>query len=274
MKRKTIYIVFGVIVLCALFVAVKERTLAPISNASLSYVNTKLGFTFAYPDQYVLEERPTEQDKDLLLSLVLIRKEDKDNMKSIPVGGEFLPIMTVYVLKNVAMQQAGIWAQKHPSYSNFNLLTGEVSEQSVGGAQTLRYTADGLYQSDNAVVAHGGLIYVFSGAYTSTTTAIHRDYAALLNTIQFIPAAVSGTPFDQTGNIVIDNPGLESNVWHLVYELPGKPGLSVKLLIPSTIRCQEGGKTVLCDSFLTQGARVRVIGTEQGGAVTIEQLVR
>jgi hypothetical protein len=35
--------------------------------------------------------------------------------------------------------------------------------------------------------------------------------------------------FVKTGNVVINNPGMEEDIWYLIYEEPGNPAKNVKL---------------------------------------------
>jgi hypothetical protein len=72
-------------------------------------------------------------------------------------------------------------------YSNINLMRGEVSEYVLGGANAIRYAADGLYASDNVVVAHGENMYVITGSYMDADSDIKKDFATLLESVTFIP---------------------------------------------------------------------------------------
>ena len=87
---------------------------------------------------------------------------------------------------------------------------------------------------------------------------------------------VSKSGFDEIGNLVKDNPGLEPGVWHLSYEKPGKPALTKRLVFTDSSACvgeREGGD---CDpEELAIGSRVRVVGNREDGvvAVTLLELV-
>jgi hypothetical protein len=70
----------------------------------------------------------------------------------------------------------------------FNLATGEIGEAVVGGANAIRYMADGLYASENIVVAHGDHMYVINGQFMEQNAPIRSDYQALVESIRFIPA--------------------------------------------------------------------------------------
>lgn len=78
-----------------------------------------------------------------------------------------------------------------------------------------------------------------------------------------------------TGHLIINNPGLEEDVWYLSHEAPGSPGLLTKL---------EGGDTIICsgpDYFCQgmadrnndlNGARVEITGIEQDNLFLVQQI--
>lgn len=159
------------------------------NNTYPNYSNEVLGIEFAYragPDGYVIQEhtssRPTE---DLLGTIVLMRTEDAE--RPMPVGGEGPATITIQAIKNSKNQQPAVWADANNIYSNINLKIGEVSEYVVGGANAIRYSATGLYESDNVVVAHGGNVYVITGSYMDAESDLRKDFAVLLESIRFIP---------------------------------------------------------------------------------------
>lgn len=149
-----------------------------------TYSNSELGLQFSYPEGYVLEERNGD-GKNLLKTLVIMRAEDRAN---IPEGGEGAPAITIHAAKNAKKEFPLAWTEGNKQLSNINLKMGEVAEAVVGGANAIRYTADGLYASDNAVVAHGENVYVFSGAYLERGSLVHQDFSALLESVRFIPS--------------------------------------------------------------------------------------
>lgn len=80
--------------------------------------------------------------------------------------------------------------------------------------------------------------------------------------------------FEEIGNIAINNPGFEEDVWYLIYEAPGEPALFEKLLFDENSVCVYEEEEQQCDQEnFTQGDRVRVIGEKVGDTVKVHQLV-
>lgn len=75
------------------------------------------------------------------------------------------------------------------------------------------------------------------------------------------------------GNLVKNNPGLTPDVWYLVYEEPGFPGLSVPLSFDANSQCELEGKTSRCNLSFLQGDRVKITGGRVGDGVLVEKLV-
>ena len=75
--------------------------------------------------------------------------------------------------------------------------------------------------------------------------------------------------FSRTGNLVINNPGLEENVWHLIYETPGSPANTVKLIFNAKSVCKN--QTGSCLDLIV-GERVSVKGIDNGGGVLVKEM--
>lgn len=75
--------------------------------------------------------------------------------------------------------------------------------------------------------------------------------------------------FSRTGNLVIDNPGMESGVWYLVYETPGSPANSVKLSFDSKSSCKNRDNSCL---DLVIGEKVSVKGIKDGDDVKVREM--
>lgn len=152
------------------------------------FSSPSLGLEFQYPtgaDGYILKEIDSlEAPADLVREIVLTRTEDAD--KNLPAEGEGPPTLTLLVFKNTSKQWPQIWADQHVQYSNINLKIGEVSETTVGGANAIRYIADGLYASQNIVLAHGDYVYMISGMFIDKNSPLYSDFEPLVKSVRFI----------------------------------------------------------------------------------------
>ncbi len=150
------------------------------------YTSPEIGLEFDYPTGYVLDERmPVDLGTGLIKVIILERLEDKS--KEPPVNSEGAPTITISVFENNKKQFSGVWADENIQYSNINLKRGDIKEVVVGGANTIQYMADGLYSSNNAVVAHGDNIYVITGQFIDQNSDLQKDFQPLLESIKFIP---------------------------------------------------------------------------------------
>jgi hypothetical protein len=83
----------------------------------------------------------------------------------------------------------------------------------------------------------------------------------------------SEATFTQTGNIVRNNPGMEANVWHLVYEAPGAPALTMPLRFLPTSVCVVGSEISACaPETFTQGERVQIQGDIEDESVVVARV--
>jgi hypothetical protein len=68
--------------------------------------------------------------------------------------------------------------------------------------------------------------------------------------------------FNEVGNIVKDNPGMEPGLWYVVYEQAGSPAVSKVLeFLPTSICVQNAGNNPCEPELFNQGNRVRVEGS-------------
>ncbi|MFN4181554.1 MAG: hypothetical protein ACK4FA_02570, partial [Candidatus Paceibacteria bacterium] len=121
-------------------------------------------------------------------AITLIKTTDKENMENNPpIGGENPPVISIYVLKNDKKEFSRDIALNNTQYSNFNLKVGQETETIVGGANAIRYIADGLYTSVNLVVAHGENAYILTGQYMDSNSPTVADFENILSSFKFIP---------------------------------------------------------------------------------------
>ena len=97
-----------------------------------------------------------------------------------------------------------------------------------------------------------------------------------MNQPQTADISQSAVSFIHTGNLMHNNPGLETNVWYLAYEAPGKPGQTAKLAFTRTSVCftKTSSNEVCVPATLKQGERVSVRGIDHTDAVEVIALER
>jgi hypothetical protein len=194
MKTKYNIIIFVIIVLVgAFFMLTDERSaISTVAEPTTRvYSNSEIGLEFDYkvgPDGYSHVEIDAEEgEKEFLKSIILMHEDDLANVENIPEGGEGPPVIAILVFKNLKKQSSRIWAEAHPKFTNINLKQGEVTESVVGGANAIRYMADGLYASEIVVVAHGDNVYVLNGMFIDAESSLRKDFMPLVESVRFIP---------------------------------------------------------------------------------------
>jgi hypothetical protein len=178
-----------VVVVAVLSLMYGPKAQAPGADDRATYSNPEIGLAFTYragPEGYVVNEAiPMAVDPTLFRFVHVVPAEVANQTP--PEGGEGPAQISISVYKNVGNEWSGQWAESHPQYSNIQLKTGEVKEVVVGGANAVEYARDGLYPATVVVVAHGGYVYVFDGAYLDKDSDLYKDFLPLVNSVTFIP---------------------------------------------------------------------------------------
>ncbi len=81
--------------------------------------------------------------------------------------------------------------------------------------------------------------------------------------------------FSTTGNLTINTPGAKPNVWYLIYDQPGSPGVKEELRFGPNTLCYVGEVEMACavlDEDIT-GVRATVTGFEEDDVVLVKTLV-
>jgi hypothetical protein len=120
----------------------------------------------------------------------------------------------------------------------------------------------------NIAIALGGLAVIAIGIYFYASREVGDG-----ETPPPPPAAVDQpgiNNFSVEGNVVRNNPGMESNIWYLVYDEPGAPGRNAKLTFTDASHCVIGDFDGVCThSLVIVGARVEVTGFRDGEQVFV-----
>lgn len=173
----------------ALFRPVSTEFSKGLRTGNATYSNVDLGIEFTYPvgnDGYILTENYNNDPRiTLLKTLVLTPTSDAGTYS---VSGESPATIEISIIRNTEKQWPELWAENNYIYSSINTKMRETSNTVVGGANGIRYIADGLYASDNTVVGHGDNIYVFKGMFVDENSKTKIDYQPILDSVKFIPA--------------------------------------------------------------------------------------
>lgn len=234
------------------------------------YTDRALGLSFEYrdePDGYYLlkPEQRTSGRLDFVTTFVLTLKSEHDELAQSQGAREGPPTITVLVFKNAKTQEPRVWAEENRAWSNIELALGEVIETTLGGESAIRYRADGLYLSDNLVVAHGDFIFVISGMYPEEGSIIRRDFEPFLRSITWgrssgAPERGSGGGVSRSGSP--ENQNTESGysagtgAWVFPNPLPvitNTSGGALQLFSGSAGKSSSGGTTNVSSGFSAGG---------------------
>lgn len=170
-----------------------------------TFTDTERGVRFTYktsPDGYVLDDLTAliaEQPEDIEILKIyrLMNAREKAELEASKEGREGPPTISLIIFDNPNNQSASMWVDAFPLFSNINFVIGAVDRDAVvGGANAVRYRIDGLYQSENVIIAQGGYIYHFAGAFLEEDSDIYRDFEALIDSVTFVPSGHSEAKID------------------------------------------------------------------------------
>ncbi|MBD2459572.1 hypothetical protein H6G89_00820 [Oscillatoria sp. FACHB-1407] len=131
-----------------------------------SYVNQQIGFTFTYPDDFVVDSSeddpsaPTEDD--LQLALDLWEREQYQDIEAgqYEGGTELPPNVQVAIYQNGDRLPLEDWIAQNNRF----VVPGEFQTQAIAGQEALTFPSEGLYGYDNVVLSSptGGEVIVIS----------------------------------------------------------------------------------------------------------------
>ncbi len=169
--------------------ALGNDSVAQTPDEYTTYSQSDIGLEFNYfagPTGYTINENVTSDlNAGLVKNIILARTQD--TISPPPVGSEYPPAIIISVFENTKKQFPRNWADENTQESNIKLIRGDVEEVVVGGANAIQYMTDGLYSSENVVVANDDYIYVITGQYIDQNSPIVRDYEDIIKSIRFIP---------------------------------------------------------------------------------------
>ena len=160
------------------------------SKKVTEYTLNEEGLIFTYrsgPDGFFLEERLVDLNdaSGLQREIILTPTTDYEDQKT-RVAGEGSPSWRLAVYKNNMKQSPSVWVDTYPLASNIQLMMGEMQDVTIAGANAVEYTTDGLYRTDNVVIAHGGLMFVASSSYLDDTSLTRKNFDSWIDSFNFV----------------------------------------------------------------------------------------
>lgn len=133
------------------------------------------------------------------------------------------------------------------------------------------------------IIIVGGVFFIVgrrpsgdAGTRTTETSVPDERQNDAKNDVLHEEAAVcpvESADFSKTGILARNNPGLEKDVWYLIYEGPGKPAQNTALKLADCSACTVAGADIPCEELsLSNGTRVTVTGVSQGTSVLVRTL--
>ena len=161
------------------YLRVFERVVDDAAKYEFTYRKAPAGYV-TYPTEGM------SVDPDFVSGFILMDGTESEELTAAPdVPREYPPTIQGRVYKNVNGESAEDWAMNHPLETNIELAMTTPRKVMVGHLEAIRYTADGLYASTVYVVTNDDLVYVFTGAYSDTESAIVKDFEDLVQSVEF-----------------------------------------------------------------------------------------
>jgi len=147
------------------------------------YESSSTGFSFAYPDTYVLVRAP--ESSELLEGVTLMIKSDYEELEASTEPREGPPSITVMVYNNALGASPSQWVMAQPQLSNYGVATSDVLPTLVSGMEAVRYSWSGLYQGESVAVSHQNRIYIFSASWLTPEDPQREDLETVLSSVVF-----------------------------------------------------------------------------------------
>lgn len=166
-------------------VETNDQSNRPIERGELLSAGAAFNY-FGGPEGYVLTpENEAIFDYPQLVEAVVLFRPEMGVAFDGSSGMELAPAIKIAVYNNHLKQSVSVWIGENPQVANTALAVTPLAETVIGGTNAVRYTTDGQYRTQLAVIAHEGYIIVVSGAYFDVNSVIYRDFESLLNSFVF-----------------------------------------------------------------------------------------
>ncbi len=147
-----------------------------------TYQSEAFGFSFSYPNRYILTEQEVGNGERTHYSVVLTRPEDLP----LAENSEGPATITVDVYQNNLDRLPLLEWLTGTSFSNFKLSDGTYAPVTVSGTDAVRYHWSGLYEANTVAFLRGDFIISFSGMYLAPEDQIVSDFESAVSSIRFL----------------------------------------------------------------------------------------
>lgn len=162
----------------SLYFLLKSGILESPERLENSYRNEVYGISFEYPEGYVLDERElgNGERRHYHISLFEDTPFVRDLLAGNVIGTEAPPAISVdFFQNNLDNEPLWRWIRGNNN-SNWKLSDERYASTTVGGAEAVKYTADGLYRGDYIVFLHGGNVVMLSVTYHTQGDKLRDDF--------------------------------------------------------------------------------------------------
>lgn len=128
------------------------------------YTSQALGISFTQPEGYFLAYETSQTGERDQHAIVLSpdTPEHRAFFSKPPEGTEAPPTITISLFQNNLDKYTTDRFVNETNASQFKLSDGKTTDVVVGGESGLRYSATGLYDNENVVVARPAFVYMFT----------------------------------------------------------------------------------------------------------------
>ncbi len=151
------------------------------------YTSVTYGISFLYPENYFIQEIDSKTKERVQHTIVLLEdiSENHALIAGEQPGREAPPTITISFYQNNLDNYTTENFVRNTNFSNFKLSDGVITPVTLDGKDALGYSATGLYENKNVVIAKSAYVYMFTGFYNSPSDQILSDFNNMLKTVKF-----------------------------------------------------------------------------------------
>ena len=249
----------------------------PVGKVSESklYTSDVYGVSFSYPAKYFVIEADAVDGERAQYSIVLMEDtpENRALISDPQSATEGPPTITIMLFQNNLDNYTTKRFIQDTNFSNFKLSDGVLATTTVDGEEGMRYSATGLYENTNVVIARPDLVYMFTAFYNAPNDAILADFEDILASVSFSKTGSDRTPTsaDNAPPGSIHNLPVPPAVAAVRAHVATKAGIDEGFVIIMTAYEREwpdaclglAGSDEMCAQVITPGWEVT---TQAGGA--------